>query len=152
MPALIELKIEKLPEIKKLFKQYPQIISERMDVAVQRAGLMIERSAKRFAPVNKQSGGGNLRQSIRSFRTGLAKAVVMSGANYSVYVHEGTRPHIIRPVRKKGLANIRTGQYFGKIVHHPGTRANPFLQKAIDSESQYIQSEFAKVIDNLPTT
>ena len=147
---VINIRIEKLAEIKELFKKYPTIISWRMNEAVARSLVGLERSAKRLAPVNKQSGGGNLRQSIKSSMTGVASGKIEATANYAYYVHEGTRPHIIRARIKKGLANVRTGQYFGKIVHHPGTKANPFLELAYTAEFQNIQDEFAKVVDNLP--
>ncbi|MEU4584873.1 hypothetical protein AB0F92_22700 [Kitasatospora aureofaciens] len=48
------------------------------------------------------------------------------------YVVEGTRPHIIRPRRAKALRfEIGGRTVFAKVVHHPGTRANPFLQRAL---------------------
>jgi hypothetical protein len=48
------------------------------------------------------------------------------------FVLDGTRPHIIRPRRKKALRFEVDGQVvFSSIVRHPGTRANPFLQRAL---------------------
>lgn len=47
-------------------------------------------------------------------------------------VNDGTRPHIIRPKRAKAL-RFRVGGkvVFARIVHHPGTRARPFLDRAL---------------------
>jgi hypothetical protein len=50
-------------------------------------------------------------------------------ANYAPYVEFGTAPHEIRPVNAKVLANPKTGQIFGTLVHHPGTKANPHSRK-----------------------
>lgn len=48
------------------------------------------------------------------------------------FVIEGTRPHIIRPRRAQALRFDAGGQtVFAAVVHHPGTRANPFLQRAL---------------------
>ncbi|MFF2612378.1 hypothetical protein [Kitasatospora sp. NPDC058046] len=48
------------------------------------------------------------------------------------YVIEGTRPHIIRPRRAKALRFEVGGRtVFAKVVHHPGTKPNPFLQRAL---------------------
>lgn len=64
------------------------------------------------------------------------------GAPYAVYVHEGTKPHIIRPVKKKALAS--KNKIFGKKVNHPGTKPNPFLLVAAKETS----SEIDKLIGN----
>ncbi len=55
---------------------------------------------------------------------------VISNAEYSAAVEKGTKPHVIRPVKKKVLANPETGEIFGKKVNHPGTTAQPFLYPA----------------------
>ncbi|MFD8774471.1 hypothetical protein [Streptomyces sp. NPDC059916] len=48
------------------------------------------------------------------------------------YVLDGTRPHIIRPRRKKALRfDVGGRTVFAKVVHHPGTKANDFLAKAL---------------------
>jgi len=120
---------------------------------VEKVLIKVTNTAMREAPVNKQSGGGNLRQSIKYRITGPASGVVeVSGAGgaphpYAIYVHEGTRPHIIRVVNKKVLANRRTGQIFGKVVRHPGTSPNPFLQRAVDQESDFINRTFGEAVD-----
>jgi hypothetical protein len=47
-------------------------------------------------------------------------------------VHDGTRPHIIRPKRAQALRFRIGGRVvFAKVVHHPGTRPRPFLDKAL---------------------
>ncbi|MGW2766255.1 hypothetical protein [Streptomyces sp. NPDC001275] len=48
------------------------------------------------------------------------------------YVIEGTRPHIIRPRRAKALRFEVGGHVvFSAYARHPGTRPNPFLQRAL---------------------
>ncbi|MCX5326277.1 hypothetical protein [Streptomyces sp. NBC_00120] len=48
------------------------------------------------------------------------------------YVLDGTRPHIIRPRRKKALRfDVGGRTVFAKVVHHPGTKPNDFLGKAL---------------------
>ncbi|OCS21489.1 hypothetical protein CFVI97532_09470, partial [Campylobacter fetus subsp. venerealis cfvi97/532] len=56
---------------------------------------------------------------------------------YAKFVHYGTKPHIIRVKKAKGLANKKAGLYFGKQVNHPGTKAQPYLENALDN---YIKS------------
>lgn len=56
---------------------------------------------------------------------------VHATADYALYVHEGTRPHLIRPKRAKALRfNIGGRTVFARLVRHPGTRARPFLRNA----------------------
>ncbi|MER6975686.1 hypothetical protein [Streptomyces carpinensis] len=50
----------------------------------------------------------------------------------TLYVLNGTRPHIIRPRRAKALRFEADGQVvYSKIVWHPGTHANNFLGEAL---------------------
>jgi len=47
----------------------------------------------------------------------------------------------------KALANKKSGQIFGKSVNHPGTKANPYLEKAF---SEYVASaSFVKAKEQL---
>ncbi len=52
--------------------------------------------------------------------------------NYAVHVEFGTTPHIITSKGPWPLRNKETGQVFGRIVFHPGTRAQPFLRPSAD--------------------
>lgn len=48
------------------------------------------------------------------------------------FVLDGTRPHLIRPRRAKALRFEVGGEVvFTRLVRHPGTRPNPFLQRAL---------------------
>jgi hypothetical protein len=54
--------------------------------------------------------------------------------DYLGYVLAGTPPHLIRPRRRKALRFLgRGGLVFARQVNHPGTRANPFLTKALNA-------------------
>ncbi|WP_432001629.1 hypothetical protein [Streptomyces sioyaensis] len=48
------------------------------------------------------------------------------------YVLDGTRPHVIRPRRKKALRfDVGGRTVFAAVVHHPGSRPNDFLGRAL---------------------
>lgn len=146
MSTAITIKLKNMEEIEAMFRKAPAKITDGVHKAIQNSIRMVHSKALREAPVNKQSGGGNLRQSIKSSMRGKAVGEVVVGAEYALYVHEGTRPHEIRPVSKKALANRRTGQFFGRLVRHPGTKANPFLQRAVDLAKGDIDKEFDIVL------
>jgi hypothetical protein len=96
----------------------------------------------------------NLARTIRPGRITADSGELVAGGTqnvgYARYVEQGTRPHIIRPRNKKALAwggqrrlsgSLRSGSkpdHFATIVHHPGTKAHPFLvpglQKAVNQE------------------
>lgn len=59
---------------------------------------------------------------------------VLSNTDHARFVHEGTTPHKIRarPGKKLVFFSRKAGRVlFKDEVHHPGTRANPFLVKAL---------------------
>jgi hypothetical protein len=47
--------------------------------------------------------------------------------SYALAVEKGTRAHIIVSKGPWSLHNKVTGQFFGRMVNHPGTRPRPFL-------------------------
>lgn len=75
--------------------------------------------------------------------TGLAAAVrlvagkreaVVVGAPYARYVVEGTGPHTILPHAKRALS-WPGADHPVAIVHHPGTKPNPFPSDALAAAS-----------------
>lgn len=68
-------------------------------------------------------------------------------AAYAPFVEFGTAPHIIRPVNARVLANPKTGEIFGTLVHHPGTKANPFMERIVASAQPAIDTLFAQALD-----
>ena len=146
----MQVKIDGLDNLEEALRRAPELTVSEIGGAIQKSLVTISSQAKREAPVNKGFGGGTLRQKI-SMPIMLTKlrGKVESTAPYSIYVHEGTRKHIIRPRIKKGLANVRMGKYFGKIVKHPGTKANPFFKRAFDKSESKMSSFFNKALENI---
>jgi hypothetical protein len=68
-------------------------------------------------------------------RVGKRRVVgqVISDANYSMAVHAGARPHVIRARRKKALW-WEGADHPVKQVNHPGVRARPWLAHALADE------------------
>lgn len=91
----------------------------------------VENRAKILAPVDT----GRLRSSIRSSQGtvgGNPSARIESNVDYAAMVHDGTRPHVIRPRRKRALRFQVGGRIvFATRVNHPGTRPRPFLTRAL---------------------
>lgn len=88
--------------------------------------------AQVLAPVDT----GRLRASIRieSRRTLTLRSVYTIGSDvsYAPMVHDGTRPHTIRPKTAKALRFRIGGRVvYARVVHHPGTKPRPFLDDAL---------------------
>lgn len=100
--------------------------------------------AKVLAPVDT----GRLRASISGQLTRTwtlrPRFTVGSNVEYAEMVHDGTRPHVIRPKRAHTLRRSSRGVVkpalrfvvggrvvYARVVHHPGTRARPFLDRAL---------------------
>ena len=74
---------------------------------------------------------GFLAQSIKK-TVSEGKVDIKPLAPYAVFVEKGTAPHIIRPINASCLAfqvGMLGGMVFAKLVHHPGTKPNPFVAK-----------------------
>lgn len=78
---------------------------------------------------------GNLGRSIQEDPIKITGTTVTTGvtatANYAAAVHDGTRPHVIRPKNVSALKfQIGGRTIFASSVNHPGTRPRPFLKNA----------------------
>jgi hypothetical protein len=76
---------------------------------------------------------GRLRSSIRSLRQPDGSIIIGPTVDYAIYVEEDTRPHVIRSHGPWSLRNRATGQLFGPVVHHPGTRGQHFIHRTADT-------------------
>lgn len=67
-------------------------------------------------------------------------------AAYGKWVHDGTKPHIIRPRNKKVLrwATGRGKWAYAKWANHPGTKADQFLYEAGRLSQDNINEIFAQ--------
>jgi hypothetical protein len=72
--------------------------------------------------------------------------VVGVAASYARVVVEGSAPHEIRPANGGVLAFMIAGKMvFTPIVHHPGTKPNPFMQNALEEAQSKVDSTFAEL-------
>ena len=75
---------------------------------------------------------------------GDGEASIQALAPYAMYVVEGTAPHEIRPVNASVLAFQIGGRVvFTPLVRHPGTKPNPFMEKAAEDARSKAEAVFA---------
>lgn len=77
---------------------------------------------------------------------GDGEASIQALAPYAMYVVKGTAPHEIRPVNASVLAfEVGGKMVFTPLVHHPGTKPNPFMQRAVEDARSKVDDVFAEV-------
>lgn len=88
--------------------------------------------AKILAPVDTGRLRSDIRFEIRNRALGVTGRLFCT-VSYADAVHDGTRPHVIRPRRPGGVLRFRVGGQvvYAKFVNHPGTTGRPFLSQAL---------------------
>jgi hypothetical protein len=77
---------------------------------------------------------------------GDGEASIQALAPYAVYVVNGAAPHEIRPVNARVLAfEVGGKMVFTAIVQHPGTKPNPFMQRAVEDARSKAEELFAEL-------
>ena len=75
-----------------------------------------------------------------------SEGVVGVAASYARVVVEGSAPHEIRPANGNVLSFMVAGKrVFTPIVHHPGTKPNPFMQNALEEAQNKVDTTFAEL-------
>lgn len=139
--ATFRVEIKGLKQLGENVKKAPVLVFDSLTRAINTAALIITTEVKNVTPVKT----GRLKTSIRpSF--GVLSAVIEPHVGYAIYVHDGTKPHIIRPRTKKALY-WKGALHPVKLVHHPGTKANPFMQIGLDNSREKVNAAFQKEID-----
>lgn len=90
--------------------------------------------------VDTHTQTGALRRSLRLRSDGDGGWIIghdQQQAPYAIFLHFGTRPHLIKPKDKKALrwpggSGSKTNFIFAKWVHHPGYEGHPYLIEAAD--------------------
>lgn len=96
---------------------------------------LLRRKAERVADLARAyaAGHGSIPEGIivGPYRDG--KIEVISTNPHTLFVHNGTPRHPIRPRRRNGVLRfVQNGQVrYARFVMHPGYKGDPFLTKAL---------------------
>ena len=143
------IKIENLEDIKKAFKKLDDIaqiqaIKKLSDGTYKRALNYI--SSNHFIT-------GRLFKSIfrekideKSFKIGT----YLDKAPYALFVHFGTKAHIIKPKDKTFLRWVKNDKFiFAKKARHPGYKGDEFLIKIVNDEMKIFKRWLDKKVGEL---
>ena len=153
------IEIKNMDNLVKAIQEYPKIAEARLITAINKALAILARSGTQdvfqFKTPSEQrthyleATWGAPGKGLKLARPGDLTGAIFSNARYAIFVHEGTKAHIIRAVNKQVLANKKTGQVFGKVVHHPGTQPNRFLPRIIQKGRSEIQNVFQNALSGI---
>ena len=133
-------------------------LERRMQAGVEKAGLRVERTAKRLVPKDTHA----LEHSIQFEMDAKTKAGVSSGhvgvgggnANYAIWVHEGTGIHSRTGMGRKDVPwgyidEEATAKADGDeivVIWTSGNEPQPFLEDAYKEENGNVQKIIAREI------
>ena len=151
------IRIQNLDQIVSAFRQAPTITAPRISDAINKALAILAKNGDESTfqfKTPRELRTGYLSASWGAPGRGLSLATpsnlsgkIWTNAGYAIYVHEGTAPHTITVRVKKVLANQKTGEIFGKTVHHPGTTPNRFIPRIISKSQSDINTAFRVALD-----
>ena len=101
-------------------------------VALTAACKIVQTAAKADCPVDKDE----LRPSI-VYEVTVKEGRIGTNVEYAPHVEFGTKAHQIKVKTAKVLSDGK--KFFGKLVNHPGTTAQPFLRPALDNNKKQIE-------------
>jgi hypothetical protein len=116
------------------------------------AGPIVREALKEKAPVGKGPRAGRLRDAIRYQRetSGVAGVTLyfLSNTPYTPYVLHGTRAHPIAARAARSLHWVGPqGDVFRRRVNHPGTKPNPFPERAVLPLEALLRERFRAAIE-----
>lgn len=136
-----------LTDIKEELKFYQIITKSKCKKLIKETSDKIVHDAQMNLVANGNFQTGQLSNSINYKLTdGGFRSVITVKAKHGIFIENGTKPHIIRAKNCKYLRFKQGGEIrYAKAVKHPGTKANPFLQPAINSNAP----QFLKKLEDL---
>lgn len=154
----LEVDAEDLRQVGEDLGKMGRAVQAEIPLKMRKATLILEREAKKQAPVNL----GALRSSIGSEIEGLGLNTigrVGSAKSYAPFVELGTRPHwpplrpiiywVARKFRATGLRLRRIARGVQRGIAARGTRARLFLQGAFEEKRKEVVAVFTDWIKGL---
>lgn len=136
----IKIEIENLNEIRTALIQSPVIVAKYINKAIKQA-LMIDlwNAKQKTTPVDLSNLKGTWNSKFSNLYGELGP-----NAKYALPVHEGSRPHWVGIKHIEGWARRHGINPYAlqKSIAKKGTKANPFLQEAINIAQPNINKRF----------
>lgn len=138
------LKVKGLDEMREAFRKSPKLATEIFGEAVRNAGAKIQEIEKEEVPIDT----GNLRRRVEMKFHLPMSAIVTPNVDYAIFVHEGTKPHLI-PVGKKGFLAFKINGkwvYTKRAVQHTGSKPNKFVPRTVNRAELPVNQILSKAL------
>lgn len=140
------VQIDNLKPLQAALKKFPEIAEKNLQKAVNASAAEIIKQAVRPTVPFKT---GNLVHSFGTIYGRLFANVApdrSTPASYAIFVHEGTKPHMIFPKTAKALYWPGAAHPVKK-VSHPGTKPNRFMPRILEKAGSNIKKHFQASLD-----
>lgn len=144
---MIEVKIVGLNKLIKIAEQYPAVSEKHINKAINRALVRIWGAEKLEAPFGIS---GIMRDNWR-VSAGRFEGKLEAASQYALFVHEGTAPHFppIDAITPWAIKHGIPPFVLARSIAKKGTKANPFLKRAVDKSRDGIQEDFEKALRDI---
>lgn len=153
----MEIQITAYDALKKSLKEAPRKTTPAINQAIKKSVIELQRFSIIEAPVYT----GQLRANIK-YQSGNLWGRVYADKNYALAVHEGQKPHYVPidpllrwTMRKFGLTKKQAyarAKAIQKKIAERGTKANPFMDRAIKKTDKRIDQYFDKALAEIIKT
>lgn len=134
-----------LQKLLKSFNNDNKIMNEASNL-VKKTLLNIEKDAKRNLDANGNVDTGRLKGSITTNIIGQFNGEVSTNLEYASAVEDGSRPHIITG---NPWLYWEGAEHPVKEVHHPGTKASPYMEPAAIKNEKKFNDDLKKITEKI---
>lgn len=146
----VQVDVKGLKEIEQNLRQLRDDIRDKFLMEAAREGAaVIQTEAQLRAP--KDRGFASPKSIVNRIKIRISKpdrfgviAKIVASAPHSHLMEFGTTAHIIRVKTKKMLSDGKKA--FGRLVHHPGNTARPFMRPAFEAKKLEAVQRVAQVL------
>lgn len=143
----VYIKGNKLKLLRLAMKKAPKMINNELSLAINEVVHNVIRPImQRQAPMKT----GKLRSNIyaKSFGLGGIVGPNLEVTPYARWVNNGSSAYVIRPKTKKALY-WDGAEHPYKLVHHPGIKANPFVERTFEEMQKPVKLVFDKSVKKI---
>ena len=114
-----------------VFAKFKDLDNKLQKQAVARLADAVLKDVEQAADKHTKTGALFRSIRMRSVQDGYVIEHDLQHAPHAVFVHWGTKPHVIKPKNKKALRwPGGAGFIFAKFVNHPGYKGDPYFVRA----------------------